>query len=188
MATACCLLVIPFPGAKLTAVNEYELVRRRKDVSLYGGRYPFPRERNGNRSNIKTQSPSGSCKCQLIDLAPATSATYGALLLAGGLFAFNKSRSKGSLFGGLTGATLMAASVFLCVGGNGFQMQAYFLMQREETKAVGDALGFGSAFLFSSVFGIRLVGSRKLIPAGPLLGLSICALAVFMSSYFQDSL
>ncbi|WCJ38942.1 Protein FATTY ACID EXPORT 4 chloroplastic [Euphorbia peplus] len=90
-------------------------------------------------------------KCQLSDLAPAASAAYGTLLLSGGFFAFNKSRSKGSLFGGLTGAALMTT--------------AYFLMQEQETRAVGDAIGFGSAFLFSSVFGIRLAATRKLIPS-----------------------
>ncbi|XVF12797.1 hypothetical protein REPUB_Repub08aG0150900 [Reevesia pubescens] len=163
------------------------------------------------------------CKSQLADFAPVTSAAYGVLLFSGGLFAFTKSGSKGSLFGGLTGAALMTS--------------VYFLMQSSETKAF--ALGFGSAFLFSSVFGmfifrffytifrddhaacaqyfryiscqfnnhqyiefevlsfslslvtvlgIRLVATRKLIPAGPLLGLSICALVVFTSAYLQDSL
>ncbi|XWS61458.1 hypothetical protein CRYUN_Cryun07bG0127600 [Craigia yunnanensis] len=114
------------------------------------------------------------CKSQLVDFAPVTSAAYGILLFSGGLFAFTKSGSKGSLFGGLSGAALMAS--------------AYFLMQASETKEFGDALGFGSAFLFSSVFGIRLAATRKLIPAGPLLGLSICALVVFTSAYLQDSL
>ncbi|OMO86797.1 hypothetical protein COLO4_20927 [Corchorus olitorius] len=79
------------------------------------------------------------CKSQLAEFAPVTSAAYGIILFSGGLFAFSKSGSKGSLFGGLTGAALMAT--------------AYFLMQASETKAVGDALGFGSAFLFSCVFG-----------------------------------
>lgn len=63
---------------------------------------------------------------------------------------------------------------------------AYVLMQVPETKEIGDALGFGSAFLFSSIFGIRLAATRKLMPAGPLLGLSVCALAVFISAYLQD--
>lgn len=35
--------------------------------------------------------------------------------------------------------------------------------------------------------GICLVATQKPIPAGPLLGLSICALAVFISAYLQDS-
>ncbi|KAA3456980.1 protein FATTY ACID EXPORT 4, chloroplastic-like isoform X1 [Gossypium australe] len=121
------------------------------------------------------------CNSQLQDFAPLTSAAYGTLLFSGGLFAFTKSGSKGSLFGSLTGAALMAS--------------AYYLMQSTETKAIGDALGFGSAFLFSSVFayvvttiGIRLAATRKPIPAGPLLGLSICALVVFTSAYLQDRL
>ncbi|XP_058086169.1 protein FATTY ACID EXPORT 4, chloroplastic [Magnolia sinica] len=109
---------------------------------------------------------------QIADLAPAASAVYGTLLLGGGLFAYTRSKSKGSLLGGVSGAILMAT--------------AYFLMQVPETKDLGDALGFGSAFIFSSVFGIRLAATRKLIPAGPLLGLSVCALAVFISAYLQD--
>ncbi|KAK8686073.1 hypothetical protein V6N13_125100 [Hibiscus sabdariffa] len=112
------------------------------------------------------------CRSQLSDFAPLSSATYGILLFSGGLFAFTKSGSKGSLFGGLTGAALMTS--------------AYFLMQSSDTKAIGDALGFGSAFLFSAVFGIRLAATRKPIPAGPLLALSICALVVFTSAYLQD--
>ncbi|RVW46708.1 Protein fatty acid export 4, chloroplastic [Vitis vinifera] len=63
---------------------------------------------------------------------------------------------------------------------------AYLLMQVPKTKDIGDALGFGSAFLFSSVFGIRLAATRKLVPSGLLLGLSIFALTVFISAYLQD--
>ncbi|KAF5477922.1 hypothetical protein F2P56_004528, partial [Juglans regia] len=124
----------------------------------------------------KSKSRSRSifrCSSQLAELGPATSAAYGFLLLGGGLFAYAKSGSKGSLFGGFTVAALMAS--------------AYFLMQGPDTKAIGDAVGFGSAFLFSSVFAIRLAATRKLIPSGPLLGLSIGALAVFISAYLQDS-
>lgn len=65
---------------------------------------------------------------------------------------------------------------------------AYYLMQAPETKSIGYALGFGAALLFSSVFGIRLVATQKLTPAGPLLGLSVLALAVFLSAYLQDSI
>ncbi|OWM72259.1 protein FATTY ACID EXPORT 4, chloroplastic [Punica granatum] len=115
----------------------------------------------------------GRFRSQLADFAPPASAVYGTLLLSGGLFAYLRSGSKGSLAGGLTGAALMAA--------------AYYLMQSPEMKAAGDALGFGSAILFCSVFGIRLVATRKLTPAGPLLGLSLAVLAVFVSAYFQDT-
>ncbi|XP_010529698.1 PREDICTED: protein FATTY ACID EXPORT 4, chloroplastic [Tarenaya hassleriana] len=111
------------------------------------------------------------CKAELSELAPAA---YGALLLGGGLFAYSKSGSKGSLFGGLTGSVLMAS--------------AYFLMKEPETRALGDAIGLGSALLFSSIFGLRLASTRKPVPAGPLLLVSIGMLAFFVMAYMQDSL
>ncbi|KAG2574189.1 hypothetical protein PVAP13_7KG309700 [Panicum virgatum] len=76
------------------------------------------------------------------------SAAYGVLLLGGGVFAYARSGSKGSIYWGLAGSGLMGI--------------AYYLMQSPETKAAGDAVGFGSAFLFACVFGIRLYNSRKL--------------------------
>ncbi|KQJ84166.1 protein FATTY ACID EXPORT 4, chloroplastic [Brachypodium distachyon] len=106
------------------------------------------------------------------ELAPAASAAYGALLLGGGALAYARSGSKGSIFGGLTGSALMAAT--------------YYLMQSPETKAIGDAVGFGSAFLFACVFGIRLYNTRKLVPSGLLLALSFGSLGVFYSAYLQD--
>uniref|UniRef100_A0A0E0KU93 Uncharacterized protein n=1 Tax=Oryza punctata TaxID=4537 RepID=A0A0E0KU93_ORYPU len=106
------------------------------------------------------------------EFAPAASAAYGALLLGGGAFAYVRSGSKGSIFGGLSGSALMGI--------------AYYLMQSPDTKAIGDAVGFGSAFLFASVFGIRLYNSRKLMPSGLLLVLSLVALSVFYSAYLQD--
>ncbi|KAF5192130.1 Fatty acid export 4 protein [Thalictrum thalictroides] len=133
------------------------------------------KKKNGYNNRLKQQTfHQHICKAQLVltELAPATSAVYGAILLGGGLFAYSKSNSKGSLIGGVSGGAIMAT--------------AYYLMQSPETKSFGDALAFGSAFLFSSVFVIRLVASRKLIPSGPLLGLSVGALVVFISAYMQD--
>lgn len=106
------------------------------------------------------------------ELTPAVSAAYGALLVGGGAFAYARSGSKGSIYGGLSGSALMGI--------------AYYLMQSPETKALGDAVGFGSAFLFASVFGIRLYNTRKLVPSGLLLVLSLGALGVFFSAYLQD--
>lgn len=107
------------------------------------------------------------------EIAPVASATYGVLLLGGGLFAYTRTESKGSLLGGLTGAALMGA--------------AYFLMLAPDTKDLGEALAFGSALLFSSVFGIRLAATRKIVPAGPLLALSLGALVLFLSAYLQET-
>lgn len=100
------------------------------------------------------------------------SAAYGALLVGGGAFAYARSGSKGSILGGVSGSALMGLT--------------YYLMQFSETKALGDAVGFGSAFLFASVFGIRLYNTRKLVPSGLLLALSLGALGVFYAAYLQD--
>ncbi|VAI75328.1 unnamed protein product [Triticum turgidum subsp. durum] len=62
----------------------------------------------------------------------------------------------------------------------------YYLMQFSKTKALGDAIGFGSAFLFASVFGTRLYNTRKLVPSGLLSALSLGALGVFYATYLQD--
>nr|CAD1844591.1 unnamed protein product [Ananas comosus var. bracteatus] len=129
---------------------------------------PLPPRRNAARRLRR-------CGAQLLaDLAPAASAAYGTLLLGGGLFAYLRSGSKGSILGGLSGSALMAV--------------AYYLMQSPETKEVGDAIGFGSALLFASVFGIRLANTRKFVPSGLLLGLSLGVLAVFYSAYVSDKI
>ncbi|XP_008805572.2 protein FATTY ACID EXPORT 4, chloroplastic [Phoenix dactylifera] len=125
------------------------------------------------KNDFRKKTVSLRCSALLLaDVAPATCAAYGTLLLGGGVFAYARSGSRGSILGGLSGAALMAV--------------AYYLMQSPETKAVGDAIGFGSAFLFAAVFGIRLAATRKFIPSGLLLGLSAGALAVFFSAYMQD--
>jgi hypothetical protein len=43
-------------------------------------------------------------------------------------------------------------------------------MQAPETKAIGDSLGFGSAFLFSSVFGKSFLCSEcpRYLDVGPM--------------------
>ncbi|KAG6756684.1 hypothetical protein POTOM_040124 [Populus tomentosa] len=260
---SCYFLLIPTRFPTLSSYN--------KDIisATLPGFSSFSCLRNGRRSNSSATCISKrrrlGCKCQLADLAPVTSAAYGVILLGGGLFAYcifvnevGKSGSKGSLFGGLTGAALMGTVTFaqvfvialylvkICdlkmyqvlgnygleltaksenlvetervlgvlqaqelfsinaisrlnsafgsaedsnefisipglflsayivavaallkmVCGDGFDFCrrfallrlllkgiAYFLMQAPETKAIGDSLGFGSAFLSSSVFG-----------------------------------
>lgn len=46
--------------------------------------------------------------------------------------------------------------------------------------------GIPTLHLFFPLSGIRLAATRKFVPAGPLLALSVCALAVFISAYLQD--
>ncbi|KAH8494684.1 hypothetical protein H0E87_021181 [Populus deltoides] len=105
---SCSFLLIPTRFPTLSSYN--------KDIisSTLPGFSTFSCLRNGRRSNSSATCISKrrrlGCKCQLADLAPVTSAAYGVILLGGGLFAFGKSGSKGSLFGGLTGAALMGTA------------------------------------------------------------------------------
>ncbi|CAN6461983.1 unnamed protein product [Victoria cruziana] len=156
------LLLAPTTGRKSSIDGGNSFASRTLRISRLGGRWSEP------------SSPSRLiCRSQLYDqLAPTASAVYGTLLLGGGLLAYVRSGSKGSIIGGAAGAILMTT--------------AYFLMQAPETRNIGDAFGFGSALLFSAVFGIRLASTRKLIPSGLLLGLSVCALAIFFSAYMHD--
>ncbi|XP_078445597.1 transmembrane proteins 14C [Wolffia australiana] len=131
---------------------------------------------SSSRSVYGRRSLSFQCSAikNLAELAPAVSAAYGTLLLGGGLFAYARTKSTGSIWGGVSGAALMAV--------------AYYLMQNPETKAAGEALGFGSSSLFAAVFAIRLASTRKFMPSGLLLGTSGAAMAVFVSAYLQDKI
>ncbi|XP_057511933.1 uncharacterized protein LOC130794047 isoform X2 [Actinidia eriantha] len=78
------------------------LVRRSPSPNFYGKRSP--------NSHSITITPRFRCSSQpVLDLAPATSAAYGLLLIGGGLFAYTRSGSKGSLLGGFSGGSLMLA-------------------------------------------------------------------------------
>ncbi|CAA7392053.1 unnamed protein product [Spirodela intermedia] len=139
---------------------------------------PVALDRKSGDGGVRSP-PRFSVRCSaalsdFAELAPAASVAYGALLLGGGLFAYARTKSTGSISGGVSGAALMAV--------------AYYLMQNPETKAAGEALGFGSAALFTAIFGIRLASTRKFMPAGLLLGVSGGAMAVFVSAYLQDKI
>ncbi|MCO5554192.1 hypothetical protein L7F22_007718 [Adiantum nelumboides] len=108
----------------------------------------------------------------LSELAPTAAAVYGSLLLGGGLFAYSRSSSKGSLLGGLSGGVLMG--------------MVFLLSLNPQMKDLGEAIGFGTALLFVAVFGIRFAATKKAFPAAPLLLISIVASAVFVGAYLQD--
>ncbi|KAJ6776633.1 PROTEIN FATTY ACID EXPORT 4 CHLOROPLASTIC [Salix koriyanagi] len=86
------------------------------------------RRRSGSIATSISRGRSPGCKCQLADIAPVTSAAYGVILLGGGLFAFSKSGSKGSLFGGLTGAALMGAVLYMVKEGLGRRTEEWVLL------------------------------------------------------------
>lgn len=106
------------------------------------------------------------------DLAITAAAVYGGLLLGGGFYAYFKTSSTGSLLGGVSGSLLMVL--------------VFYLLLNPDSKDSGEAIGFGTALLFAAVFGIRLVATKKFIPAGPLLLLSMVTSAVFVGAYLQD--
>eukprot|EP00898_Chlorokybus_atmophyticus_P002032 jgi/Chlat1/282/Chrsp1S03169 len=104
-----------------------------------------------------------------LDVQTVTTA-YGALVTGGGIFAYLRSGSKGSLISSLTSGALLGAAVYL--------------QSNPDTAQKGTALAFGVALLLASVFGIRLLATKKPVPAGPLLALSLAASYVFGSAYF----
>lgn len=84
---------------------------------------------------------------------------YGVLMLLGGIFGFVKAGSKASLIMGIISGILIFAGVALLC-------PAY---------TTGRAVITFTSFILSGVFGIRLVKTRKFMPAGMLLVLSLVA-------------
>ncbi|KAB5534884.1 hypothetical protein DKX38_017970 [Salix brachista] len=126
----------------------------------------FPALNSSNKDIISTTIRLG-CKCQLVDLVPVISAVYGVILLCDCIFVneVSKSGSKRSLFGGLTGAALMGTNfrqIIWSLSSDEFVEKHTCFPQTElHTKAIGDSLGFGSSFLFSSVFGKSFLCSER---------------------------
>ncbi len=84
---------------------------------------------------------------------------YGILMLAGGIFGFVKAGSKASLIMGIISGVL----IFVGVGLLG------------QDYAAGRAVIAFTSFILSGVFALRLVKTRKFMPSGMLLVLSLIA-------------
>ena len=84
---------------------------------------------------------------------------YGALMLAGGIFGFVKAGSKTSLIMGIISGILIFTGV-------GLLGQDY---------AAGRAVLAFTSFGLTGVFALRLVKTRKFMPSGVLLALSMAA-------------
>ena len=82
---------------------------------------------------------------------------YGVLLIIGGMMGFIKSKSKVSLFAG-------AIAGGLCVGAVGLTM---------DQPVEGFTIGSLVAFLLAGIFINRFAKTRKVMPAGVVLGLSL---------------
>lgn len=84
---------------------------------------------------------------------------YGVLMILGGIFGFVKAGSKASLIMGIISGILIFAGVALL----------------EPAYATGRAVIAFTSFVLSGVFAIRLLKTRKFMPAGMLLILSLIA-------------
>ena len=84
---------------------------------------------------------------------------YGVLMLLGGIFGFVKAGSKASLMMGIISGVLIFAGVALLGS-------AY---------TTGRAVITFTSFILSGVFGIRFFRTRKFMPSGMLLVLSLVA-------------
>ena len=93
---------------------------------------------------------------------------YGVVVALGGGMGYLKARSKISLISGL------ASGAFLVVAG--------IVVRQNPTLGLG--LGAGIALLLLGVFAKRLLSTRKLMPAGPMLVLGVGALIVCLLGLF----
>lgn len=91
--------------------------------------------------------------------------SYGALLIVGGLMGYVKGGSKVSLFAG-------AIAGGLCVGATWLSM---------DQPGNGLTLGALIAFLLAGVFINRFAKTRKVVPAGVILVLSLIVGALLMT-------
>jgi uncharacterized membrane protein (UPF0136 family) len=90
---------------------------------------------------------------------------YAGLMLAGGVIGYQVSGSKASLMAGATSAVLLAV--------------AFGIAWRGATPAAGLWIASALALLLSVVFVIRLAKTRKFMPAGMLMALSLAATGYF---------
>ena len=85
---------------------------------------------------------------------------YGVLMLLGGIFGFVKAGSKASLIMGIISSILIFAGIVLLEQGQ---------------YAAGRAILTFTSFFLSGIFGLRLFRTRKFMPSGMLLALSLLA-------------
>ena len=88
---------------------------------------------------------------------------YAVLMLLGGIFGFVKAGSKASLIMGIISGILIFAGVALLGQGQ---------------YAAGRAVLTFTSFFLSGIFGLRLFRTRKFMPSGMLLVLSLIASAL----------
>ena len=100
-----------------------------------------------------------------MDLGQIVLIVFGLLVLAGGFFG-NRAGSKVSLYAGTGAAALLFVAVLVTV------MDMRF----------GIGMGIVIAALLCVVFGVRFLKTRKIMPSGMMLGVSILALVLLAFS------
>ena len=91
---------------------------------------------------------------------------YAALMLAGGVMGYKAAGSRASLISGTVSALLLAGAFFLA----------------RDNAAQGLMAAAGISALLAVVFAIRTVKTRKFMPSGMLLLLSVLAAGFFFYS------
>ena len=91
---------------------------------------------------------------------------YGILLLVGGIFGYTKAKSKPSLISGVISGLLLLISGFL----------------QWQQISMGLILAQVLTLVLAIVFAIRLWKTRKFMPAGLMLVLSVATLVILIST------
>ncbi len=91
---------------------------------------------------------------------------YGLLLIVGGLVGYSKAQSRPSLIAGSVSGIL--ALLFSYVGLRGNDLLALFLLAAE-------------AILLSAFFYMRYASSKKFMPSGMMLAVSVLSLIVYLA-------
>lgn len=105
-----------------------------------------------------------------MNLGQITLVVFASLIEAGGIVGFQVSRSKPSLIAGLVSGGLLFIAFAIT-----------FL-----SMAVGLWMGVGVSLLLCLVFCLRLAKTRKFMPAGMLLVLSIVASGLLIASVLGE--
>lgn len=95
---------------------------------------------------------------------------YGILLALGGIWGFVKARSTASLIMGIFSSLLIFAGVGVFTFGH---------------YAAGSLMLLLTSIFLVVVFAVRLAKTRKFMPSGMLLVLSLAAFALALQSYLQ---
>ncbi|ACB49787.1 UPF0136-containing protein [Crocosphaera subtropica ATCC 51142] len=101
-----------------------------------------------------------------LNLATIATLIYGILLLLGGIMGYVTAKSKPSLISGVLSGLLLLLSAF-------FQWQQI---------SVGLILAQILTLILAIVFGIRFWKTRKFMPAGLMLGISVAMLTILFQT------